>query len=183
MRAGRKYHIASEYPMQAVKGVPGRTQTASCMAVCACDCVEFYFQLCTCNQRKIAVPSGNGYCISLESMLLLLTSCTALTRNHTATQHIFVCRSVIVQALPVTVKAGRELGISRVKEAFMALIKLTEWDLNSKTETEERILLNSSHVMTVRIDRGKTEIVMSDGRKVYVFENPDLIYDMVKSAK
>ena len=65
----------------------------------------------------------------------------------------------------------------------MALIKLTEWDLNSKTETEERILLNSSHVMTVRIDRGKTEIVMSDGRKVYVFENPDLIYDMVKSAK
>jgi hypothetical protein len=70
-----------------------------------------------------------------------------------------------------------------MKEAFMALIKLTEWDLNSKAETEERILLNSQHVMTVRIDRGKTEIVMSDGRKVYVFENPDLIYDMVKASK
>ena len=64
----------------------------------------------------------------------------------------------------------------------MALIKLTEWDLNSKDETEELVLLNPSHIMTVRIDRGKTEIVLSDGRKIYVFENPDLIYDMVKDT-
>ena len=64
----------------------------------------------------------------------------------------------------------------------MALIKLTEWDLNSKDETEELVLLNPAHIMTVRIDRGKTEIVLSDGRKIYVFENPDLIYDMVKDT-
>ena len=65
----------------------------------------------------------------------------------------------------------------------MALIKLTEWDLNSKDETEELVLLNPAHIMTVRIDRGKTEIILSDGRKIYVFENPDLIYDMVKDTK
>ena len=65
----------------------------------------------------------------------------------------------------------------------MALIKLTSWDLNSKNEEEERVLLNPSHIMTVRIDRGKTEIILSDGRKIFVFENPDLIYDMVRDTE
>lgn len=65
----------------------------------------------------------------------------------------------------------------------MALIKLTTWDLNVKRDARESLLLNSSHIITVRIDHGRTEIVLSDGRKVFVFENPDLIYDMVRNAR
>ena len=60
------------------------------------------------------------------------------------------------------------------------LIKLTIWDLNSGVDDTKKILVNPEHIMLVRNMYGKTEIILTDGRELLVFENLDLITAMIR---
>lgn len=62
------------------------------------------------------------------------------------------------------------------------LIKLTVWDLNSGEEDSKKVLINPEHIMLVRNVYGKTEIILSDGRELLVFENLELISAMIRDA-
>ena len=60
------------------------------------------------------------------------------------------------------------------------LIKLTIWDLNGGVDDSKKVLINPEHIMLVRNVYGKTEIILSDGRELIVFENLDLITAMIR---
>jgi len=60
------------------------------------------------------------------------------------------------------------------------LLKLTIWDLNRSVEETGKILVNPAHILMVRNIYGKTEIILSDGREILVFENLELIHAMIR---